>query len=340
MRKEKIKSIDFIKGICAIGILLFHFESHYTSRALTFVSNYFDAGAVVTVFFMVSGALLQYHYSQKLDLKEYYIKRWKGIYPMFYLAYIPCWILNVLRHGAVLYNGPASSYLYTFLGIDGYLAQRVDTYYILGEWFLGAIIALYLVYPLLRWLFVKNKWVAVAGALALYLVFYDQPITNANAFWSISSCLISFTLGMFLLEFRKQIVTLPAVSLAALGYILLSVLRVPMPVNAGRHLLGICLFVLLFALGEKVMARPRLERVFVELGKLSYPIFLVHHVILWAVLQIWQPVAWWQIGLLAALVVAVVLVVAKVLAIITNFVLTKFQLIWSKGRNNKPVLEK
>lgn len=323
MRKEQIKSIDFIKSICALGVVLFHFECHYTSRHLTFITNYFDSGAVVTVFFMVSGALLQYHYAQQMNLKEYYIKRWKAIYPMYYIAYIPCWMLNVVRHGSFTYAGSPFAYLYTLLGIDGYLATQTNTYHIVGEWFLGAIIVMYLLFPLIRWLFGKNKWVTVLGALALYLIFYNKPITHNSGFCTISSCLISFCLGMLFIEYRKQIMIRPVVLVDALGYVLLGVVRLKMSLNASLHLLGICLFILLFALGEKIMEKPLLCKGFTELSKLSYPVFLIHHVMLQMILLIWQPEPWWQILLLQVFTVAVILVAAKILALVTSWIVAR-----------------
>ena len=339
MRKEQIKSIDFIKAVCALGVLLFHFEVHYTGRELTFIRDYFNGSMLVTVFFIVSGALLWYHYADGLDLKEYYIKRWKGIYPMYYIAFLPCWLMNVLRHGSFLYAG-VFAYLYTLLGIDGYVALRTDTYHIVGEWFLGAIIVMYLLFPLIRWLFRKNQWATILGALLLYVVFYDRPITNAIGFWTLSSCLISFCLGLLFMEHRKKIMTLPGILAAAAGYILICVVKVPVHENARWHLLGACVFILLFALGEKVMARPRLNRIFTELSELSYPVFLVHHVILQVIQLFWQPAIWWQILLLEAVTVAVVLVAAKVLTVITKFVVTNFGKIPFKRANTKHVLEK
>ena len=339
MRKEQIKSIDFIKGICALGVLLFHFECHYTSRTLTFISNYFDGGSLVTVFLIVSGALLWYHNADHLELKSYYIKRWKAIYPMFYLAYVPFWALNVLRHGAVFYNGSPFAYLYSFLAIDGYVSLRTTTYTLVGEWFLGAIIVLYILFPLLRWCFSKNRWLTFVGVAALYVLFYDKPITNASGYWTISSCLVSFCFGMLFMEYRKQIMSLPGILAAAVGYVLVAIVGIPVSANAKYHLEGLCLFILLFAAGEKIMARPRLEPMFRKLSKLSYPVFLVHHVILLVILQIWQPVPMWQIAVLAVLTIAVILVASQVLVMVTKFVMTGFEKIWSK-RKTKCVLEK
>ena len=340
MRKEQIKSIDFIKGMCALGVVMFHFEDHYTARHLSFFSNYFNGGALVTVFFMVSGALLWHHYAQRLNLKEYAIKRWKGIYPMYYLAFLPCWLLKVWQEGSFLYGGSAFAYLYTLLGMDGYLVYNTNTYHIVGEWFLGAIILMYLLFPLIRWAFLKNKWVTVVGALMLYLVFYGKTITNASPFWTVSSCLISFCMGILFMEYKSKIISLPGLLLAAMGYVLLNVVKIPLHANAAYHLSGICLFILLYALGEKTIVQPPLEKIFRALSRLSYPIFLVHHVILRVILLFWQPEPLWQIGLLALLTIGVVLLASIVLALITKFVVTWFEKIWSKGIKTNYVLEK
>lgn len=339
MRKEQIKSIDFIKTICALGVFLVHFEDHYAARPLYFFGRYFNGGMLVTVFFIVSGGLLWYHYSDNLELKRYYVKRWKGIFPMYYIAFIPVWLINVVRHGSFLYEGPAYAYVYTLLGMDGYLAFTTETYHIVGEWFLGAIIVMYLLFPMIRWSFHKNKWALVAGTVLLYMVFYDKPITNTSGFWTISSCLVSFCLGLLFMEYRKSIISLPGVLVAAMGYVLLCVVGVSLPHNALWHILGACMFILLFALGEIVMERPWVNRLFRELSRLSYPVFLTHHVILQVFLMIWQPTVWWQIGLYAVLIIVVVLFVSQMLAMITKFVMKELGKCCAKGISAKNGLE-
>ena len=71
--REKLNSIYFIKAICALGIIIFHFSCHAEKSEFlpfyTFANG--DWGAVfVAVFFMVSGGILYYNYSknnQKLN---------------------------------------------------------------------------------------------------------------------------------------------------------------------------------------------------------------------------------------------------------------------------------
>ena len=91
MKKQEIKSFHFIKAICAIGIIIFHFSCYLENtnfRPFYYFKNGNWGYTFVTIFFIVSGGLLYHNYSDKMNIKTYYKKRWKSIFPMFYLAYI------------------------------------------------------------------------------------------------------------------------------------------------------------------------------------------------------------------------------------------------------------
>ena len=82
-----------------------------------------------------------------------YMKRWKAVYPSFYIAYIMLFIWYI-RFNRTFFTGRSPlTLVFTVLGMDGYLAGAVPTWYILGEWFLGAIILCYVLYPLIVYCF-------------------------------------------------------------------------------------------------------------------------------------------------------------------------------------------
>lgn len=65
MRLKKILAIDFIRVICALGVIVYHFSCHLNNtRFLPFYSfvNGDWGDVFVTIFFMLSGrnALLRY----------------------------------------------------------------------------------------------------------------------------------------------------------------------------------------------------------------------------------------------------------------------------------------
>lgn len=113
----------------------------------------------VTSFFSISGAVLFYNYSKVKSLKIFYFKRWKSIFPSFYICYIYFFLKNVFKYQTLFYNGHWSRLLLSVIGLDGYLGQIFKTYHLNGEWFLGAIIIIYIIYPLLSWLMNKNIFI-------------------------------------------------------------------------------------------------------------------------------------------------------------------------------------
>lgn len=88
MGKRKIE-IDFIRCVCAIGIIVYHFYCHSNCSEKIFYSfaNGLWGDVIVSVFFMISGAVLFLNNSEVKDWLGFYKKRWKSIFPDFYIIY-------------------------------------------------------------------------------------------------------------------------------------------------------------------------------------------------------------------------------------------------------------
>lgn len=340
MKKPKIPAITFVKGVSAMGVVCCHFFTPLTNidiyhryHVLNYANGYWG-GVWVQVFLMVSGFLLHYHYSDSLDLKRYAVKRWRGIYPMFYIAYLFFMYGKICDWRSVFYYGHPWSYLLTVLGMDGYLMGRLPAYYIIGEWFLGVIIILYILYPLLRLAFRKNDLLAFLGTLVLYILFLDKPITNDNGLWTVSSCMVSFALGMLACCHRKVFFSKWTVGAAAVLCLVLWRQEFPFPSNLGIHLMGTGMFIVLFALGEKLMAIRPAGWFFGLLGDLSYPVFLVHNQIIPRIVGSWNPGNPLKCWLLFALVCLLSLTAGKALEVVTRAVMAWFddKLAWLKQK--------
>ena len=151
-RGGRIDACDFIRFFSAVGIVLYHISCKLPAEGFHLLYTYANGTfgyLFVGVFFILSGAMLYYNQPQIGSLRTFYYKRWKAIYPMFYLAYLYYFLQTVFSSGALFYKGNAKTMIWTILGLDGYVFYKIDNYYILGEWFLGAIILLYVLYPLL-----------------------------------------------------------------------------------------------------------------------------------------------------------------------------------------------
>ena len=157
---------------------------------------------------------------------------------------------------------PGWSIIWSVLALDGYLAGVVPTFYLLGEWFVGCIVLLYLVFPLLRAALLRAVRPAVCVTLALWavwLAFYPGPFAREHDF---ITCIPIFMAGMVLAHTRAVHVPAWPVRLGArrvqvralwaAGAVAALVLFVPLPLpqEVCDLLLGVAAFLLLHALGR------------------------------------------------------------------------------------------
>ena len=207
---KRIFAYDFVRVFACVGVFLFHLDrgaAEYFPNARVPHMPEWTGFLFVTAFFMLSGCMMQLHYGSPgtvWDIREYYKKRIAGIYPAFYTVFFPLWILSAIRHGSLFYQGTKRTIVLSFLGVDGYFSSAFNTYYIIGEWFLGALIMLYLIYPLLR-ILMEKAWVALlTGSLVLFLLTADMTLMAVSPLANLPACLISFVAGMAFERFVRQ----------------------------------------------------------------------------------------------------------------------------------------
>ncbi|MBP5306898.1 MAG: acyltransferase [Paludibacteraceae bacterium] len=140
-RTPKIEGLDFVRSFCAIGIVIYHFYCHSSFNEGFMVQNASSrwGDLFVYVFFIVSGLCI-YKSNPEVLLTKFYYKRWRSIFPSFYVAYLGCLLL---RLAVMPDNGPTPplwTATLTAVGLDGYFLYCIPNFYLLGEWFLGAII--------------------------------------------------------------------------------------------------------------------------------------------------------------------------------------------------------
>lgn len=333
MRKPRIKSFNFIRTLCALGIIVYHFSCHLNSKdflPLYSFENGLWGDVFVTVFFVVSGASLYYQYADNWNtntVKSYLYKRWKSIFPMYYIAYLNFEIQKIISHKNPLFRGNPLRYVFTLLGMDGYLTQVTTTYYTLGEWFTGAIIILYILFPIILWCILKNYKVTFLMVLFLYIIFLNTPILNPVVFWSITSCLVSFVCGMILMKYRKFLLNKWCFLGNLIVFIVLCFIELPLRSNVSTHVIGLCLFEILFFGGEYICKINFLDLVFTELSNISYAVFLLQHIAIGTVLAAWNPSNPLKIIILEFCTIIWILCQAKVLTLVTNAVVKKIEFI-------------
>jgi len=290
----RIPAFDFIKAFCAFGIICYHFAIHSRKlRWLVEVPNHTVGWGdiFVVIFFVVSGSLLYLHHSEVSSIAEFYRKRCSAIFPPFYLAYLSVVVLRkILSPQIPLFRRPLKYYAYTLVGMDGFLwtSTQPHNYYILGEWFLGAILLAYLLYPLLVWLLQKNEKIYILAVFSMFMLTYNWEMLSQSPLRNIFSICFSFTLGMVIAKHSLY----QDKSLSILGAIVFA-LFVGLPfkphyVISGQFG-GIALFFFLFAMGNKIQRIKYLSEAISWIGNVSYEMFLFQHVVIFYVLKVVMP---------------------------------------------------
>lgn len=294
-RKPRLFYLDWVRALSVLLIVVTHFNNPFLTDKPIFVNTPFgiyigDLG--VSQFFIISGAALMYNYedSERLNLKVFYWKRFKSIYPMFWIAFITANIYLLLTMGSGIVNkAPKWTILLSVLGMDGYLANTgLATFYTLGEWFLGFIVIFYVVFPILRIGVKKHPWITGIIALALYAatLLINIPLHGMPKGLLLTTRLPEILFGIYFVRFIKQV---PHV--VGIGSIMLLVLQQifkPVQGNLAVTLIGICFFLALVWISQWLDKQP-IRKIIGSLSKYSYAIFLVHHVVIMQVFTVARP---------------------------------------------------
>lgn len=273
-------------------------------------------------FFLLSGAALCLQWRGRFAWRPYLAGRAAAMYPPFWLGFFALFFYGEVLHG----NNPGVPrwrVVFSVLGLDGYLAPVTPTFYKIGEWFLGVILLLYLVFPLLLWC-METPWRRALLAVGLAVLQLAWPYlcpAPLEAGHTVLGRLPAFALGVWFGTLLAESKTLFPRCLWALAA--LPLLWVPaLPRLAVLLVLSAELFWAVYALGQRIPRRGwgALRR----LAGWTYGVYLVHHVLLTLVLLpaaaglglplgLWFPVFLAVSFLLGALLTAVAAPLGKLL---------------------------
>lgn len=284
--KQKKFYIDILRIVAIFMIFHFHFAAsmeNYDSFLWKYTNG--EWGCVgTTLFFLISGNCLARNYEEKLNIKSFYIKRWFAIFPAFYLCYlIALFCYTVLLHMPVLSGMQPWRILFTILGIDNYMNfLGIRNCSLVGEWYTAVILGIYLLFPVLRFLYKKSKLFGTVLIMSLYILnilftwgpFPDDAhlITGVSMFW----------IGMLLYHFETYLEKLPWYlwsGIFLIEFVLLTI-QIPGPQLILKNLMGICIFLTWMKLGNYIKRENIIMRF---LSKIEYGIYLCHHTVLYIV---------------------------------------------------------
>lgn len=338
---SRIQELDVLRVVAMLFVITYHFGCEYSAQGIPFfnilfqTSNYDFGNIAVTIFIALSGGLLYKKYKSVScgDLKAFYVKRVKAIYPPFWILslYIP---LTMLRHlltdGNVFFMGNPTKLLLTVIGFDGYVKMYgVETYAFCGDWFVGAIVLLYLLYPLLAAAYRRHPAILLLAATAAYAMQFLIPESYGLVLSVLPFTLaLKFCLGFAIIENLDRFKDKRVILAAVIVFAVLSLVNIPGSLNTDFFgmVAAFALFVALFGIAPQLLKSPKASTVINKVAVLSYCVFLVQHVgIIWtqaAFVKIFEKLHWdfsaWKVAALLVFTLAIISVAAWILKLVSD----------------------
>lgn len=211
---KRISSYDLIRVVAMLLVVWFHMNVELIQAEITSPFLVTHAGRTLTLgqqgvvlFIMISGATQCISYEKQAalgrGLGQYYKKRFLALMPAFYVAYFLGYVIS--RLSSVPFH-IGRSFIWTVLGMDGYLIMKgIPTAYIVGEWFLGLIILLYMVFPLLYKL-IRKFPKSMLVILLVYCVMINQFYHIAGVpETDVLVRIVDFALGIYIYKAGRMV---------------------------------------------------------------------------------------------------------------------------------------
>ena len=334
LKTGHIEGVNFARIIGALGIVIFHFTCHceLLKPYLYGTPNYSYGKLWVALFFAISGACIA-RSNTDTPWETFFKKRWLGIFPVFYIAYIIMFALKWLVYGCWWTGLKTWTIVLTFLGIDSYFYYLQSNFCCVGEWFIGALLACYLLFPVLQ---KALKYIPIITAVILLIgcCFIPYlPCFTIKPWQNIWVCVTTFYIGALLAQY--PLLFSSKISFAISALLTFTTILFPLPFKQFVPLAdivypvlsGVCCFIFLTQLGA-LCERPVIaNKIFKHLGQLAYPIFLIQHTVIYMVLYI-CPVSTLpaSVGLLCANIIITLLLAELIL-----YIWKKLQ-VWKKSQ--------
>ena len=289
---KRIFYLDFIRALAVIMILLTHYNAlyiymepqHLEKTILTvYPFGIYIGNVAVALFFIISGAALMHVYGDKFNIVEFYKKRILSIYPMWWIACIFAYSYWLLKYKtANPWGAEHWKILLTIIGFDQYFASLTVTFGIIGEWFLGCIILIYILFPIVRYLFNYHIKICILGVLGLYFYFI---FANPWPLWlsvNVFVRLPEFLFGMYFYKYWKN-VTWRGALIGTIVLITTTLWNPNIDDNIKTTYIGIAFFIVLVYVARIFEHNKAILYISSKICKYSYAIFISHHILMYEI---------------------------------------------------------
>lgn len=169
----------------------------------------------VTIFLIISGFSLEYTYGGKqIIFSRFYLKRITRIYPIYYMSLLLGLMVQVvasywdhLYHSQPFILLPDFGYLDFLMALSGFNAfwGKWGGPLVWSSWFIGVIMVIYLLYPVISWGCRKSPWICIAllfltSVISRVLIGESRMFLRNPMEWFPLNRVFEFGLGVFLAQ--------------------------------------------------------------------------------------------------------------------------------------------
>ena len=302
--QKRIKAFDLMRVVAFALIILYHLlvqlqiEGIYPAETVSkfyATPNMHIATLAVSIFFMLSGASLYCSTKEGMSIKKFYKKRLLRLLIPFYIVVFVYDIFRIVISGSIsaVFNPavPKWRIILTLLGLDEWISMHgIVTFSCgVGEWFLGLLIVIYCLFPLIKILVDKYPKLFFVIVSSIYIIFiYNDHLTIPIHQSFIPKC-FEFILGIYIYKYLKNIkeksywlITVPLfVFFATSGTVL--------NINNGLKITIVAItFFISFTYIEDVLS-DKLMKVIGVIASYTYEVYLVHHIYIYRLTPVLAP---------------------------------------------------
>lgn len=208
---ERLIGLDLFRIIAVLFVFLFHSHIHIGCQ-YGFLNDFINMGAIfMTGFYLLSGYALFYANSKndlsKLEnIKTYYLKRFIGIMPLYYVvAVIFVFLLGSETISQNILLAPIEA-----LGLQSIFTNIFSFTHNGGTWFVSCLLICYLIYPFIqevtKQIKSKTKWCIILFCVFVLLwspfiqIYFSTDLIYANPFFRS----LEFVIGALLCSMKNE----------------------------------------------------------------------------------------------------------------------------------------
>ncbi|WP_338571544.1 acyltransferase family protein [Erwinia billingiae] len=298
---SRVKEYDLIRVVSFLFIVIHHSVTEVVAKYgfSDWMSNLFLGGVGVSFFVILSGCSLSLT-EKKQNFIIFLLSRASSILPSYWVAYLMVLMyLFTFSHESHM-GGDILKVIITIIGLDGYLGSKLNTYYLIGEWFTGFILILYIFSQPAIWLAKINPYILIGLATILSWlsvhfseeIFNNFLIWNKEPLWNPTSRLMEFSFGIVISTyFLKSTFAMNIATFASIIYLLVaSALHVNL---LQFSLLGctfcIAAFIIILRSVMLININVFISNLVNFFSKYSFLAFLFHHQVIMQTLIIIKP---------------------------------------------------